>query len=65
MKPGVIARECGVSNKFMTRIRHELMVHGRVLPLSEVPGGVGAQRGAGAQTLDRFDCFVLLQLRME
>ena len=65
VKPGVVARECGVSNKFMTRIRHELMVHGRVLPPSKVPGGVGVQRGAGARTLDRFDRFVLLQLRME
>ena len=29
-----------------------LMVQDRVLPPSDVPGGVGTQRGVGAQTLD-------------
>ena len=40
-------------------------MQGCMLPPSEVPGGFGAQRGAGAQTLDTCDSFVLLQLRME
>ena len=64
-KPGSIAKLCRVSNDFVVKIRRELMVHGRVLPPSDVLGGVGAQRGAGARTLDQFDRFVLLQLRMK
>ena len=64
-KPGSIAKLCRVSNDFVVKIRRELMVYGRVLPPSDVQGGVGAQRGAGARTLDQFDRFVLLQLRME
>ena len=49
----------------MDKIRRELTAHGRVLPPSDVRGGVGAERGAGARSLNQFDRFVLLQLRLE
>ena len=34
-KPGSIAKLCRMSKDFVVKIRRELMVHGRVLPLSD------------------------------
>ena len=65
VKLDIVAKPCGVSRKFMDKIRHELLVHGRVLSPSDVVGSVGQAGGAGVRTLDQFDRFVLLQLRME
>ena len=65
VKIAVVTKACGVSRKFMDKIRQELLVHGRVLPPSDVVGSVGQVRGAGVRSLDQFDRFVLLQLRTE
>ena len=53
VKPGVVTKVYCVSTEFMTKIRHELVVYGRVLPPSDDLGGVGAERGAGVRSLDQ------------
>ena len=60
-----IAKACYVEWYFTNKVQNELMLHGRVLPPSELTAARNVPRGAGSKTLDRFDRFVLLQLRQE
>ena len=57
-----IARECSVSWHFVDKIKNELILNKRVLRPSVIRENKDIVRGPGAQTLDEFDQFVLLQL---
>ena len=55
-----VAETCHVNWHFVQKIKDKLIVHGRVLPLSEGKDSNSAPRGTGLRTLNALDQYVLL-----
>ena len=60
-----VAKICYVRCQFVNKVGNRLVVHGRVLLPLELTAARNVPRGAGSKTSNRFDWFVLLQLRQE